>query len=118
MIIKIPGNAELSLPDHGIGLLMALDEALDHDSYEIVYSGKLTKNTIVSLGEREGYSTYILFELNRDFTKSIELTTEIRKQVSYGCSPEILEATSHYQLVTIDCHPICFKGSECFVPDL
>lgn len=109
VIIKIPGNEEIALPDHSIGLLKALDKALEMNSYEIVYKGKPGKKILTNFSGHKGYSTYILFELNSEFIDSAKLAKEISGQIACACAPEILEATSHYQLVTIDCHSICFS---------
>ena len=118
VIIKIPGNRDISLPANNIALLNALDNALEQNSYEVVYSGRLDKNTLVSLGDGEGFSTYILFEFDKECTGNAEISEKIKEQIGFACAPEILEATSHYQLVAIDRCAFNFKAVEFLVNEI
>ncbi|AWH86585.1 hypothetical protein HYN59_16370 [Flavobacterium album] len=101
-LIKIPGSRDIALPQNGIALLTALDSALDENTFLVLDNADV--GTISPAGE---FSTYILFEIDGSDTRDI--TEKIREIISYGCSPEIIEASQNYQVVAIDYCMYSFK---------
>jgi len=106
-IIKIPGNRNISLPDHNLAFMSALDKALEDDTYQVIFSGKYDrKNTPIP--DDEDFAMYVLFEMH-SFNEDTTLADKIKEQVSYACSPEIIESSNNYQLIEIDYCNFSFK---------
>lgn len=107
-IIKIESENDISLPKNGVALLTALDKALESNSFEIIYKDGYDAKIVIPPQDNGKFSTFILFELNgnADFQEVVE---QIKEQVSYACSPEIVEATPEYQLIRIDSCPVNFR---------
>ena len=107
-ILKIESENDISLPEHGVALLTAIDKALDTNSFEIIYKDGYDAKIEIPPQEDGSFSTFVLFELNgnADLPQVVE---QIKVQVSYACSPEIMEVTANYQLVRIDSCPVNFK---------
>jgi hypothetical protein len=107
-ILKLTSERDISLPNNGVALLTALDQALEDNSFEIIYKGNYDAKVALPEQKSGEFATFIVFELdgNADLPQVVE---KIKELASYACSPEVIESTQGYQLVSIDSCPLDFK---------